>query len=68
MSVTDIKALQKWSKIPKDIQEKLIDNVFCTNCHVTTIVDYSLHDDQLGIVLRGKCKKCGKAVARVVES
>lgn len=68
MSITEIKALQKWRKIPKHIQTKIIDNVFCENCLVTTIVDYSLHDDQLGIVLKGKCKKCGSHITRVVES
>ena len=44
------------------------DNVFCSNCYVTTIVDYTMSDEKHGIVIKGKCKKCGKAVARVVEN
>ncbi|WP_156644149.1 hypothetical protein [Lentibacillus sp. JNUCC-1] len=67
MSVTDIKAAQKWREIPKHIQRQLLDNVFCSKCYVTTIVDYTMHDDFHGILLKGKCKKCGKDVARLVE-
>lgn len=65
--VTDLKAAQKWSKIPRHLQERLIDNVFCSICGVTTIVEYSIHNDKFGILLKGKCKKCGKPVARLVE-
>ncbi|RXT01944.1 hypothetical protein [Ammoniphilus sp. CFH 90114] len=68
MSVTNFKAEQKWRKLPKDIQELLINNVFCSACGVTTIVDYTLHDDKMGILLKGKCKKCDKEVARFVEN
>jgi len=68
MSKADFSALQKWSKIPKDIQRKILDNVFCSNCFVTTIVDYTMIDEKHGIVIKGKCKKCGKDIARVVEN
>lgn len=67
MTVIDFKAAQKWAKIPKDIQQQLISNVFCSNCTVTTITDYTLHDDKFGVVLQGKCQKCGEDVARLVE-
>lgn len=67
MAVIDFKAAQKWSRLPKNIQELLINNVFCSACGVTTIVDYSMHNDKFGILLKGKCKKCGKHVARLVE-
>lgn len=67
MSITDINALRKWKKIPKDLQYRLVNNVFCSKCFETTIVDYTLHDDDHGVVLKGKCKTCGKDVARVVE-
>ena len=66
-TVTDIKALKKWAKVPPEIQQKIIRNVFCSKCKVTTIVDYSVHDDRFGIALKGKCKKCGAVVARFVE-
>ncbi len=66
--VNDIKAAKKWANIPQDIKEVLVNNVYCANCSVTKIVDYGLHDDQLGLVLKGKCEKCGKTVARFIES
>lgn len=68
MAVIDFKAAQKWAKIPKNIQQLIVKNVFCSNCGVTTIVDYTFNDDKLGILLIGKCKKCGDDVSRFVEN
>jgi len=68
MASKDLQAAQKWAKIPKHFQQLILKNVNCSNCSsVTTIVDYSLHYDKYGILLEGKCIKCGKDVARVVE-
>ncbi|MBM7096232.1 hypothetical protein JSY36_10730 [Bacillus sp. H-16] len=67
MSVTDLNAQKKWMKIPQDIRKKLLSNVFCSKCSETTIVDYDMKDDQYGILLEGKCKTCGKPVARLIE-
>lgn len=67
MSVIDFKAVKKWKKIPKEIQELLVNSVFCINCGVTTIVDYTIINDKFGVLLKGKCKKCGIDVARMVE-
>jgi len=67
MDIIDMKAVKKWKKIPKELQRKLLNNVFCVNCTVTTIVDYSLHDEEHGVLLKGKCKKCGRNVARLVK-
>jgi len=64
---SDIAALRKWSKLDKATQNILLENAFCVECFVTTIVDYEIIMDKFGIVLRGKCKQCGKDVARVVE-
>ncbi|BCN31675.1 nucleoside triphosphate pyrophosphohydrolase [Anaeromicropila herbilytica] len=66
-NVSDIKALKKWSALPDDWKETLINNVFCRHCGVTTIVNYAIVDDKNGIVLQGKCAKCDGAVARFVE-
>ena len=60
-------ALQKWSKFDKATQETLLANVFCVKCSVTTIVDYEVISDKYGIVLKGKCKKCGHNVSRMIE-
>ena len=66
-NISDFDALKKWSGIPEDLQQRLIDNVFCLNCGVTTIVDYSITADKFGILLKGKCKICGNEVARLIE-
>jgi len=65
--IIDMKAMEKWNKIPKELQKRLINNVYCSKCFETSIVDYDIKDDKYGIVLEGKCKKCGSNVARMVE-
>jgi hypothetical protein len=61
--------IQKWLNLPEEIKEKLINNVFCSVCGVTTIVDYTVVPNEYysDVVLKGKCKHCGKEVARLVE-
>lgn len=67
MNIIDFKMTQKWNRIPKHIRDRLIDNVFCSTCGVTTIVEYSMYNDKCGILLKGKCKKCCGSVARLIE-
>ena len=62
-----LSAQEKWNRLNAEQQELVISNVFCGNCSLTTIVDYTLKNDKYGVVLEGKCKKCGGAVARLVE-
>lgn len=64
---TDMEAIREWSKIPKDIQNRIVENVYCSTCGATTIVNYTMHKDSLGILLKGNCKTCNKSVARIVE-
>ena len=66
MAVIDFQAMKKWNMIPKNIQFLLLDNVFCSDCGVTTIVKYTIRNDKFGIVLEGECKKCGKSVAKYI--
>lgn len=66
-NTVDFKAMQKRNKIPKDFQQKIIDNVFYKNCITTTIIDYEIESDKFGVLLKGKCKKCGNDVVRLVE-
>ena len=66
-SIVDSEALRKWNKIPKEFQQKIINNVFCRICMNTTIVEYKITDDEYGVLLEGKCKKCDGNVARLVE-
>jgi len=65
--IIDMKAVEKWNKYSKDSQQKLINNVFCGKCFETTIVDYDIKDHKFGVLLEGKCEKCGGDVTRMVE-
>jgi hypothetical protein len=48
---------------------EVVKNVFCSNCLVTEVVDYIIYLDQSGyVLLDGSCKKCGKHVARLIET
>lgn len=67
MEPIDFNAAKKWAKLPKDVQKYVLNNVFCPNCGVTTIVRYSLLDDDKGIIIKGKCIVCGDDIARFVE-
>ncbi len=53
--------------MPEDWKEALKNNVFCSNCELTSIYDYAVINDKYGIVLQGRCAKCGSSVARCVE-
>jgi len=59
-----------WAKIPTQYQKLILSNVYCTQCcGMVNILDYSgaLPDDGGDLLLKGKCAKCGHAVARLVE-
>ena len=66
--VTDIEVIQKWNKIPKELQQKILANVWCGQCKGSvTITDYTMIIEDFGLVIRGNCKVCGGKVARVIE-
>jgi len=61
-------AARRWAKIPSWLQKKILDRVFCVNCHKSvTIVLETAKMQRKDLVLRGKCKTCGGNVCRVVE-
>lgn len=61
-------ANKKWLSIPGETRRKLERNVWCSSCRdVVQIEKYIVQESTAGIVLRGKCKKCGHEVARVIE-
>jgi hypothetical protein len=68
-NISDIAAIRKWNSIPEDIRKRLLQNVYCGNCGVTTIAPgYTItQQKRLGILLNGKCAKCGQDVCRVIE-
>lgn len=52
--------------------KKIEKNVFCGHCvedHMTTIVNYRAYIlSNFDLLLKGKCKKCGHDVGRVLET
>ncbi|MFC7372399.1 hypothetical protein ACFQPF_12010 [Fictibacillus iocasae] len=61
-------ANKKWLAISKEIRSELIQNVYCTHCvDVVAIENFTINEDKFGLVLEGKCEKCGNEVARVIE-
>lgn len=61
-------ANKKWLVMPQDKKRMLLNNVWCGKClKAVTIVKYTIEDNELGLVLKGKCKSCGNNVARVIE-
>ena len=62
------KVLEIWNGLSKDQQNAILTNVFCHQCRLTTIKDYSIEKSGPDIVLRGKCSKCNGPVARLVEN
>jgi hypothetical protein len=62
------KALEFWERFSKDRQNAILANVFCRQCKLTTIKDYSIERIGPDIVLRGRCSKCNGPVARLVEN
>ena len=60
-------ALKIWMELPADIRSKILSNVWCPDCKITTICDYSTEFDGGFVVLRGFCATCGHKVARVLE-
>jgi hypothetical protein len=57
----------KWLALPQNIRDLLLKNGYCSNCgDVTEIVDFTIYDKN-GLIIEGKCKKCGGKVVRCVE-
>jgi hypothetical protein len=61
-------ALRKWSEIPEQTQQLLIQNVWCGKClNTASIKDFNLQLHTYGIILKGTCTNCGHQVARFIE-
>ncbi len=65
--IIDFEAMKKWNSLPEDWRNMVLGNAYCSNCRVTTIVDYTVHSDTYGLILKGKCQTCDEEVTRVVE-
>lgn len=67
-NIQSFAAMKEWLAIPESFRKRLISNVYCAKCKgETTIVNFSVVPDKLGVVLQGNCKTCDHAVARVIE-
>ncbi|WP_241657745.1 hypothetical protein [Anaerobacillus alkaliphilus] len=61
-------ANKEWLKIPNEIRNQLIRNVWCATCSdVVKITNYVIQSHKLGIILDGKCGTCGQEVSRIIE-
>lgn len=62
-------ARKLWERIPKNIREELLANVWCATCrNMTSITDYAGNVEKGDLILEGKCKQCCNDVARLIES
>ncbi len=61
-------AARRWGRIPQEAQGNILANVWCGNCRGSgqIVLETAEMTDQ-DLLLRGKCKACGKNVCRVVE-
>ncbi len=69
ISKNDLK--QIFSSDYHDFEEKIIPNAYCPHGDqlTTTIVDYQVFINHLDdVILKGKCVKCGKPIARYLET
>ena len=61
-------AEKRWKVIPEWAQREILCNVFCSRClgSVPIVLEKAeMRRDEL--ILRGKCRHCGKDICRVVE-
>lgn len=66
--VSNLRAERLWRSIPKEMQKRVLHNVWCGKCSTTReMVDYKLLVRQDMVVLEGKCGICGDNCARVIE-
>ena len=61
-------AAKRWKRIPREAQAKILANVWRGNCiRSVHIIPESAEVADKTLLLKGKCKLCGKNVCRVVE-
>jgi hypothetical protein len=61
-------AAKLWAAIPSDSRKKLLSNVYCSKCGMTTITNFSGVVRSGDLLLVGKCAECHGDVARLIES
>jgi hypothetical protein len=49
-------ASQRWESIPTDIRQRLLTNVWCSQCrHAVTIINFNVTMSGIDLLLVGKC-------------
>ena len=67
--IKSLTAQKRWQQIPEDIQRQILACVWCGIClKGQPIVDYTMTYEDDMVIIRGKCKRCGGEVARVIEN
>ena len=62
------KAQKMWCSIPQELQQSILNNVWCMRCFkMTTIVDFDGRVKSGKLLLSGVCAACGSKVERVIE-
>ena len=61
-------AARRWKRISLEAQGKILANVWCGNCRSAVQIILGTAEIQSKVlILKGKCKTCGKDVCRIVE-
>ncbi len=61
-------AQARWNEISRVGQEAILKNIYCGKCKgIGSIILESGNMQRRSLILRGKCKDCGREVCRVVE-
>lgn len=61
-------ARQRWDSFPADFRQRILSNVWCSQCrHEVTITNFSGTIKHGDLLLVGKCAECHNDVARLIE-
>lgn len=66
--ITDLEAVKLWKSYPERARDLWLHNAFCANCGASSFAPgYILRKDKFGVVIQGKCEKCGGPMARCCD-
>lgn len=57
----------KWTKLSVEKQQFILNNAYCCKCGITDLINYSLHNDRFGLILKGKCSCCNSNIGILIE-
>ena len=66
--VSSLRAERVWRSIPKEMQKRVLQNVWCSACSSSReMADHKLLVQQNMVALEGKCLTCGEQCIRFIE-